>query len=81
MPLPSGFASCSPKAGLKAVAQRVYRGPAPFLITEAVAAEPIPVIPAPHFRFLPSLATASGRVRPANEQAAASQIARAERPD
>jgi ubiquinone/menaquinone biosynthesis C-methylase UbiE len=38
------------QAGLKAVAQRVYRGPAPFLITEAVAAEPIPVIPAPHFR-------------------------------
>ena len=39
------------QGGLQAIAQRVYRGPAPFLITEAVAAEPIPVIPAPHFRF------------------------------
>ena len=38
------------QAGLKAVAQRVFRGPAPFLITEAIAAEPVPVVPAPHFR-------------------------------
>ena len=52
MPPPSGFASCSRKAGLQAVAQRVHRGPAPFLITEAVAAEPIPVIPAPIFVFV-----------------------------
>ena len=39
------------QAGLQAVSQRVHRGPAPFLITEAVAAEPLPLIPAPHFRF------------------------------
>ena len=39
------------QAGLQAVAQRVHHGPAPFLITEAVAAEAIPVIPAPHFLF------------------------------
>jgi ubiquinone/menaquinone biosynthesis C-methylase UbiE len=38
-------------AGLQAVAQRVFHGPAPFLLTEAIAAEPVPVIPAPHFRF------------------------------
>jgi ubiquinone/menaquinone biosynthesis C-methylase UbiE len=37
------------KAGLRAVAQRVFRGPAPFLLTEGVAAEPISVIPSPHF--------------------------------
>jgi ubiquinone/menaquinone biosynthesis C-methylase UbiE len=37
--------------GLQSVAQRVFRGPAPFLITEAVAAGPVTVVPAPHFRF------------------------------
>jgi ubiquinone/menaquinone biosynthesis C-methylase UbiE len=36
-------------AGLRAVAQRVYRGPAPFLMTEALAAEPVSAIPSPHF--------------------------------
>jgi ubiquinone/menaquinone biosynthesis C-methylase UbiE len=44
------FRELMTQAGLKAVAQRVFRGPAPFLITEAIAAEPVPVIPAPHFR-------------------------------
>jgi SAM-dependent methyltransferase len=39
------------EAGLKAIAQRVHVGVAPFLITEAVAAEPIPVPPQPHFRL------------------------------
>jgi hypothetical protein len=38
--------------GLRAVAQRVYHGLAPFLITEAIAADPIPLVAAPHFRFL-----------------------------
>ena len=51
MPRPSGFASLMAQGGLQAVSQRVYHGPAPFLITEAVAAEPVPMIPAPHFRF------------------------------
>jgi ubiquinone/menaquinone biosynthesis C-methylase UbiE len=37
-------------AGLSAVAQKVHRGPAPFLLTEAVATEPSPTLPAPHFR-------------------------------
>jgi ubiquinone/menaquinone biosynthesis C-methylase UbiE len=40
------------QAGLLAVAQKVFRGPAPFLLTEAVAAEPVSTLPAPHFRFL-----------------------------
>lgn len=37
------------QAGLRAVAQRVFRGPAPFLLTEAVGAEPVSAIPSPHF--------------------------------
>jgi len=37
------------QAGLRAVAQRVFRGPAPFLMTEAVAADPAAAIPGPHF--------------------------------
>ena len=40
------------QAGLRAVAQKVYRGPAPFLLTEAVAAEPVSALPAPHFRVV-----------------------------
>lgn len=36
-------------AGFQAVAQRVFRGLAPFLLNEAVAAEPAPFVPAPHF--------------------------------
>jgi ubiquinone/menaquinone biosynthesis C-methylase UbiE len=39
------------QAGFHAVAQKVHRGPAPFLLTEAVATEPAPVLPAPHFRL------------------------------
>ena len=35
------FRGLMAQAGLHAVAQRVYHGPAPFLITEAVAAEPL----------------------------------------
>ena len=38
------------QAGLLAIAQKVFRGPAPFLLTEAVAAERPSAVPAPHFR-------------------------------
>ena len=51
------FRELMTQAGLKAVAQRVYRGPAPFLLTEAIAAGPVLVVPPPHFR-MPSLAVA-----------------------
>jgi ubiquinone/menaquinone biosynthesis C-methylase UbiE len=39
------------EAGLRGVVQKVFRGPAPFLLTEAVGAgpAPTPVLPAPHF--------------------------------
>jgi ubiquinone/menaquinone biosynthesis C-methylase UbiE len=40
------------QAGLTAIAQKVHRGLAPFLLTEAVAAEPS-ALPAPHFRMAP----------------------------
>jgi len=45
------FRDLMSEAGLQAVAQRVFRGPAPFLITEAIAAEPAPAVRPPHFRF------------------------------
>jgi ubiquinone/menaquinone biosynthesis C-methylase UbiE len=45
------FRDLMTQAGLQAVAQRVYHGPAPFLITEAISTEPVPVVPAPHFRL------------------------------
>jgi ubiquinone/menaquinone biosynthesis C-methylase UbiE len=45
------FRNLMSDAGLQAVAQRVFRGPAPFLITEAIAAEPLPAVRAPHFQF------------------------------
>jgi ubiquinone/menaquinone biosynthesis C-methylase UbiE len=45
------FRELMTQAGLQAIAQRVYRGPAPFLITEGIAAEPVPIVPAPHFRL------------------------------
>ena len=37
------------QAGLHAIAQKVHRGAAPFLLTEALAADPVSTIPAPHF--------------------------------
>ena len=40
------------QAGFHAVAQKVYRGPAPFLLTEGVAAEPVTAIHPPHFLSL-----------------------------
>jgi ubiquinone/menaquinone biosynthesis C-methylase UbiE len=45
------FRELMTQAGLQAIAQRVHRGPAPFLITEGIAAEPVPIIPPPHFRL------------------------------
>lgn len=45
------FRELMTEAGLQAIAQRVHIGLAPFLITEGIAAEPIPVIPTPHFRL------------------------------
>ena len=44
------------QAGLRAIAQKVHRGPAPFLLTEAVAAEPISALPAPHIFSVPGAA-------------------------
>ncbi len=44
------FRELMTRAGLQAVAQRVYRGPAPFLLSEGIVPESIPSIPAPHFR-------------------------------
>jgi ubiquinone/menaquinone biosynthesis C-methylase UbiE len=45
------FRELMTQAGLRAIAQRAHIGLAPFLVTEGVAAEPIPVIPTPHFRL------------------------------
>jgi len=45
------FRDLMSEAGLQSVAQRVFHGPAPFLITEAVAAGPAPAVRSPHFRF------------------------------
>jgi ubiquinone/menaquinone biosynthesis C-methylase UbiE len=51
-------------AGLRAVAQRVFRGPAPFLLTEGVAAEHFSAIPSPHFHaFAESRTHDAGRPR------------------
>jgi hypothetical protein len=44
------FRELMTEAGLQAIAQRPYRGPAPFLLTEGIVADPVPVVPAPHFR-------------------------------
>lgn len=43
------FRDLMTRAGLQAVAQKVYRGLAPFLLSEGVVPESIPSIPAPHF--------------------------------
>ncbi len=56
------FRELMTQAGLQAVAQRVFRGPAPFLITEAIAAEPVPVVPPPHFRLRYSAAAEEQRL-------------------
>ena len=41
------------QAGLLAIAQKVHRGPAPFLLTEAVAAEPVSTLPGTPFPHRP----------------------------
>jgi ubiquinone/menaquinone biosynthesis C-methylase UbiE len=43
------FRELMTQAGLQAIVQRAFHGPAPFLMTEGIAAEPIPVLPPPHF--------------------------------
>jgi ubiquinone/menaquinone biosynthesis C-methylase UbiE len=45
------FRELMTQAGLQAVAQRAHFGLAPFLFSEGIAAEPIPIIPTPHFRL------------------------------
>jgi len=49
------------QAGLQAIAQRPYRGLAPFLMTEGIAADPIPVVPPPHFSMSPIHASEHSR--------------------
>jgi ubiquinone/menaquinone biosynthesis C-methylase UbiE len=44
------FRELMTQAGLTAVAQRVFQGPAPFLITEGIAAEPVPMLSPSHFQ-------------------------------
>jgi ubiquinone/menaquinone biosynthesis C-methylase UbiE len=53
------------RAGLQAVAQRVFRGPAPFLLTEAVGANAPSAIPSPHFLGAPDATPARDASRPA----------------
>jgi ubiquinone/menaquinone biosynthesis C-methylase UbiE len=48
------FRELMTQAGLQAIAQRPYHGPAPFLLTEGIVADPVPLIPAPHFRVRPT---------------------------
>ena len=43
------FREMMTEAGLHAIAQRRFPGPAPFLLSEGIAAEPVPVVPRPHF--------------------------------
>jgi ubiquinone/menaquinone biosynthesis C-methylase UbiE len=45
------------QAGLRAVAQRVFRGPAPFMLTEAVANESLSAMQPPHFLSQPAAKT------------------------
>jgi ubiquinone/menaquinone biosynthesis C-methylase UbiE len=49
------FRELMTRAGLQAVAQKVYRGPAPFILNEGVVPESIPSIPPPHFRIRDSV--------------------------
>jgi ubiquinone/menaquinone biosynthesis C-methylase UbiE len=42
------------QAGLHAIAQKIFRGPAPFLLTEAIATEPISALHGPHFLTAPA---------------------------
>jgi ubiquinone/menaquinone biosynthesis C-methylase UbiE len=49
------FRELMTRAGLQAIAQKVYRGPAPFILNEGIVPESIPSIPAPHFRIRDSV--------------------------
>ena len=49
------------QAGFHAIAQKVHRGPAPFLLTEGVVAEPVSIYPAPHFDTAGAVPAASAR--------------------
>lgn len=44
------FRELMTRVGFQAIAQKVHRGPAPFLLSEGLIPESIPSIPAPHFR-------------------------------
>jgi ubiquinone/menaquinone biosynthesis C-methylase UbiE len=44
------FRELMTEAGLHGVSQRAFHRLAPFLLTEGIAAEPLNVIPSPHFR-------------------------------
>lgn len=43
------FRELMAEAGLRAISQRAHHGPAPFLVTEGIAAESVPAVPRPHF--------------------------------
>ena len=45
------FREMMSEAGLQAIAQHRFPGLAPFLMSEGVAAEPVPFVPTPHFRM------------------------------
>jgi ubiquinone/menaquinone biosynthesis C-methylase UbiE len=45
------FRELMSRAGFQAIAQKVHRGFAPFLLSEGIVPESIPSIPAPHFRI------------------------------
>jgi ubiquinone/menaquinone biosynthesis C-methylase UbiE len=49
------FRELMTRAGLQAIAQKVHRGFAPFLLSEGISPESIPSIPAPHFRIRESI--------------------------
>jgi ubiquinone/menaquinone biosynthesis C-methylase UbiE len=56
------FRELMAEAGLHAIAQRPHHGLAPFLLSEGIAAEPVPVVPPPHF-LLPVVRGQSSVVR------------------
>jgi ubiquinone/menaquinone biosynthesis C-methylase UbiE len=55
------FRDLMAEAGLQAISQRSYHRLAPFVLTEGIAAEPVPVIPAPHFRVPASVTSEQSR--------------------
>jgi ubiquinone/menaquinone biosynthesis C-methylase UbiE len=55
------FRELMTQAGLQAIAQRAFHGPAPFLMTEGIVAEPVPVLPRPHFWARPPRASETSR--------------------